>query len=278
MILFNDERSLKLKTTPQQLKSGLKILIKKKGLTYGELAGKLGVSLPTFKRWMGAEEIKLGRLLEICAELGSTLSELEAISGAEAKRAVGFFTLEQERFFCENMHYFTYLSNLYAGGSPEKIAREFSLTERSTELYLLRLERRGLLQRDGKGRVRLLYEDLPNWNPGGPLIRAHHKNIIEHASGFFSRRISKILGQEKDREKMFLTYGVHRVRKGVFEEWQKKFADLFREIEVQSRLESQLPTGPDQVYFVVSHLHTALGDKDPELRGLMEGFAPLVNL
>lgn len=268
-----------MKVTPAQLKDGLKILLKKKDLGYEEVAGRVGVSLPTFKRWMGAEEIKLGRLLEVCAILETSLGELEALSTTEAKRQKASLTMEQEKFFAENMHYFTYLSALLSGDSPEKIARENELTPKSTELYLLRLEKIGLLHRDGKGRVKLAFNDSPGWSPRGPLIRAQYRHIIESSGEFFKRRTSRMIdGTRGEKEKLGLTYMAYKVRREVHDEWAKRLGDLVRDFQAESSLEQLLPEGDDQITVVMSIMQATVEQDDPESKTFATTFGKLVNL
>lgn len=265
-------------TSTDELKASVKSLMKRRGRTYAELAERLGVSLPTVKRILGPEDLSVGRLLEICEWLDVTLSDLETLAGLEAKRRAGDFTAAQEEFLAKNPNYLTYFAVLHSGDSPEKIARDHGLTAKSTELYLLRLEKLELLHRDSKGRVRLTPPRFPNMTRSGPLIRSQYRQLIEKFGSFFQRRFAKTLSGEKDDGPTWMTMYSGKLSRKTSRDWQEKLGELQKELERQARLEEKLDAIEDECYFVVSHMHTALEPSDPEVGILKETMGRIVNL
>lgn len=261
-----------------ELKNGVKVLMKKRGRTYANLAEHLDLSLPTVKRVLGPEEMSLGRLLQICDWLDVSLSDLETLANLEVKRAVGEFTPEQEKFLSENPGFLAYFAHLHGSETPEKIARDYSLTARSTELYLLRLERIGLIRRDSKGRVRLAHRTFPNFSKDGPLVRSQYRQLIERFGDFFVRRFSKTLAGVEKPVPTWLTMFSGRISRKTANDWETKYRELQRELERQSNLEEKLDVIEDECYFVLSHMHCMLEPRDPEIAGLKETLGRIVNL
>ncbi|MGE3760188.1 MAG: helix-turn-helix domain-containing protein [Pseudobdellovibrionaceae bacterium] len=262
-----------------QLKEAVKLVMKKKKLTYEDLAEHLQVSLPTVKRILGPEELTLSRLLEICDWLKLNLSELESLAGLHAKQDRDCFTLEQEQFFVNNQHFLTYLGLLHDGDSPEKIATEFGLTPKSTELYLIRLERMNLLRRDSKGRVRMTHSDVPNLNGSGPLIRAQYKSLLQKGSDIFQRQLGAALSaQKKGDKKVWVSMTMLRLSQKTATEWEEKYRSLQRDLELQSNVEEKLGHLENERQFILMHMHTSLLPNDPEVLGYKTTFGNIINL
>lgn len=108
----------------QNIKAVIKKLLKLKKLTYEEVETDLECSVPTVKRILGAEELTLTRLLQFCELL--------------------------EVFLAKNQAHFAYLLKLYAGQSPKQIAEKYGLTARSTDNYLIALEKHELSRVTGR--------------------------------------------------------------------------------------------------------------------------------
>lgn len=269
----------------EDYKEALKKTLKSRGRTYRELASHMGVSLPTVKRWLGAEEIAMGRLLEILDWLDLSLAELESLAQIEIRREVGVLTLEQEKFFVQNPGCLAYLSALHSGESPGMIAEKNGLNEASTELYLLRLERQGFLSRDSRGRVRLLHRALPGNNAKGPLLRRQYKQYIEASGDFFKRQVSKMIenldrGREKSTHPGWMSIEAMKVSASAYREWQRRAVEIIKEIHRRAELERRLEPSADTVNVAVSFFcaSTDLGDPDIEILtsplGRIENIAP----
>lgn len=265
-------------TSAEGLKETLKALMKRQGRTYADLAAHLGVSLPTVKRALGSEEMPLSRLLEVCAWLDVSLSDLEALAHLEAQKTRASFTLEQEEFLAANPGYLSYLAQLHDGDSPAKIAKNFQLTARSTELYLLRLERLELLHRDGKGRVRLAHRDFPMYQKTGPLIRTQYRDLLDRASGFFQRQLSRKLSDPRLQDSATLRQMMIRLSAKTIRQWSEKQEELLRELRQQAALEEKAEMLEDERFFVICLMQSSLAPDDSEVRGLKETLGRIVNL
>lgn len=272
-----------MKRRAETYKDALKKVLKTKGKTYQELAEHLQVSLPTVKRWLGPEEISLGRLLEILDWLDVGLSELESLSEIEQRREGETLSIEQEKFFVQNPAYLAYIAALHGGESPEQIAEKHSLNKASTELYLSRLERMEFLTRDSRGRVRLLHRDLPGHNLKGPLLRAQYRHYIEASGDFFKRRISRMIermdkGVEGDKHRGWMSIRAMKISRASYLEWHGRAIEFVKEIDRRAELESKLEPAADAVNVVVSFFDASVELDDPDIDLIASSMGKITNL
>ncbi len=146
----------------QKIKSVLKGLLKKKGITYEELAQQMECSVPTVTRILGTEELSLNRLLELCEIVEIDLAELAVLTQENGEKEEKF-TPEQEKFLAKNKNYLGYLLKLFSGETPKQIAEKNSLTQRSTDKYLIQLEKQELIHVTGKQKVKPAFKRFPTF-------------------------------------------------------------------------------------------------------------------
>lgn len=176
----------------QALKDALRRLMKLKGRSYQDLADHLDVSLATVKRILTKEELTLGRLVVICEWLGLSLADLDAAADT-APGEDREYTEEQELFLAADPRYLVYLYHLWDGLSPDEIAKRFKLKKASTDRYIIRLEKLGLVRTTGKGRAVPAHRKQPNWRPKGPLVRTHYDHLTTRFMDFFARRVREVM-------------------------------------------------------------------------------------
>lgn len=162
----------------RSLMNALARVARAQGLTQADLARRLGVSLPTLKRWLRGEGIDLASLEALLNELGLSLAEAAALVPGDASR--GFdYTVEQEAFFARHPYFLAYFDRLLAGNSPAQIRRRSQISERATSRYLRKLAELGLIERLEGGRVRLLPRGEPRWRKGGPLSQRFRGEALQ---------------------------------------------------------------------------------------------------
>jgi transcriptional regulator with XRE-family HTH domain len=175
----------------QRIKAALKNLLKKKGLTYDDLAEQLECSVPTVKRILGPEELTLNRLLQLCEIVDIDLAELETLIADKGPREERF-TPAQEDFLAKNRGHFAYLMRLFDGDTPKKIAEKHGLTPRSSDKYLIALEKHKLIHVTGKQKVKPAFKSIPHFG-SGPLAKAYSESFIKNGMTFFVNRINEAL-------------------------------------------------------------------------------------
>ena len=168
-----------MKDLNKQAMQIIKIKSKSLGLTQETLAKKLGVSLPTIKRWYGGGTITLDSLNLLVNEVGLTLTEV--FSSLESSLSPSFqYTDEQESFFSSNPDYLAYFDNLLRGYSPSQIQKKFHLIDKKCISYLAKLDRLKLIEWLPNNKVRLLVHGEPIWKPGGALATKLRSDILKN--------------------------------------------------------------------------------------------------
>lgn len=232
---------MSLKT--KEIKLAIKVMMKRKGYTYGNLATHLEVSHATVKRILTSEELSLRRLLVICDWLELTLSDLEAIASSADFDRVVTYTQEQEEFLSSDPRYFVYLIHLYSGIKPSDIAQQFGLNKRSTEKYLLKLEQNDLIKVTGGGQVRPKHKTQPRWISGGALMQAHYKSAMRVFSKFFVVQADEEAGGQKSSDAprpLWTSLACRPMGKKNAHAMQKELEELVKRWEKVASLEEKI--------------------------------------
>lgn len=146
----------------------LKTALRKRGLTYADLAARMDLSEPTIKRLFSDRDCKMGRLLALCDHAGVSLGDLldharrHAPAPLDLPPAVEAELAATPRLF----HLFILLRD----GVPEvEIMDCIGLSRAEMVRLQLRLEHLGLARTGADGRIRVL-SDLPvRFRRHGPL-------------------------------------------------------------------------------------------------------------
>jgi DNA-binding Xre family transcriptional regulator len=124
----------------------LKRVLKRKKMTYRQLAESIGMSESGVKKLFSAGDCSMGKLLQICAVLEISFTSLIEQSSIDNYVEITF-TPKQMTFFEENPQYFSFLSELVRHEYDlEHVSRVHSLDDRSQKHYLRKLYGMGLLQ------------------------------------------------------------------------------------------------------------------------------------
>jgi DNA-binding transcriptional ArsR family regulator len=175
------------------LLQALKQVMKNQGVTYGDAARHLELSLPTVKRLFISGEMPLSRLLKLTHWLGLSLTELVALAETKPKGNTRL-NRGQEEFFAENPMVLAYFYALKGGQvTPAEIAEHYGLTPRSTRFYLRALEEQGLIRLLADDKVKMVAERGLEWDDGGPLGRA----VTQKAVGSFVHHAFEAIGKSR---------------------------------------------------------------------------------
>ena len=268
-----------MKPTQEQLKAATKSLMKSQGKSYQDLADHLGLSLVSIKRIMSKEEVTMRRFLEICDWLDTGLAELEKIAEYSQSNKKIYFSVEQEKFLVKNPEYLSFLFNLYADETPEKIQKKYGLTEKSVGLYLLRLEKFDLIKKVS-GKYRPFQKTFPSPIPYGELTLSQYKNVLETGLSFFSRNKS-LMVQRRDPAADLgsnTTFSVMDVSRESYLAWYEKFKNLVQEINNIAEVETKIESLKNKKTVVLMHLHAVLENDDIEKEGIANMFGKPVNI
>lgn len=157
--------------------SELKIALRERGLTYADVASKLGLSLASIKRLFSSGDFSLARVDQICELTGSGLRELlERAHDRAAPTNPLTLAQEQELVSDPKLLFITWL--VVNRTTIEDIVRLYRFTEREALGYLIRLDRLKVIELQPANRARLLVSRRFTWRPGGPVQRYIHDKLL----------------------------------------------------------------------------------------------------
>jgi DNA-binding Xre family transcriptional regulator len=244
------------------VRSALKLVLKRRNMSYNSLARELGVSLSTIKRILTTEDISLERLFELCEVLACPPEEIIGLA-RESESSEVRFSDEEDEFLARNPSLFRYHSLLLAGKTPAQISLRFRLEQKETSFYLNELERAGLLRRTSRGLVRLKYAGRnPQWAAHGKLQQIYlHRvlsRVVDHFSARF-REFEKLRPSEKPP--LSLSLAIKRMRPATLARFAEEAKQLFQRCrmtaELEERLEGEAETVP-VVFGFLGDLHNSI--------------------
>jgi transcriptional regulator with XRE-family HTH domain len=265
----------------QKIKAVIKDLLKKKSITYDDLAEQMECSVPTIKRILGAEELTLNRLLQLCEIVDIDLAELETLTNASTEKEESF-TDAQQVFLSKNRSFLAYLMKLFDGKTPKQIAEENNLTARSTDKYLIGLEKQELIHVTGKQKVKPNFKRLPTFG-GGPLAKLYFNAFVRSSSDFFAERLQVAINQTEDEKKSHkhmatfstVSFKISKASYVAFAQAQEK---ALRDLENLSIFEEKSKHDNDLMTTVITQAHTILPNEDPSLKIFNNPLGPITNL
>lgn len=264
----------------QQIKSVLKTLLKKKGLSYEDVADKLECSVPTVKRILGPEEMSLNRLLELCEMVSIDLGELQQMLG-EGDAKDEKFTPAQEVFLVKNPSHFAYLMKLFDDKSPKQIADEYGLTARSTDKYLIALEKQELIKVTGGGKVKPAFRVMPYLGKG-ILAKNYFQRFIESGAEFFIQFIHQsLLSQEPGVEsKTSGKFGMQAMgmTRETYKQWQLEQEKALQVLMKRASFEEKTKDASELMTAVVIDAYALVENDDPGLKNIDSSFGKIENL
>ena len=264
----------------QEIKTVIKALLKKKNLSYEDVAEKLECSVPTVKRILGPEELSLNRLLELCEILSIDLGELQTLLG-EGEKKVEKYTLEQENFLARNRSHFAYLMKLFDDKTPKQIAEEYKLTARSTDKYLIALEKNELIRVTGGGKVKPAFKSSPILGRG-VLAKVYFEAFIQSGATFFTRFIHEsLLPRDKDEKPKtsgkFVLNGV-RMTKATYDLWAQEQDRAFQELMKRASFEEKTKDADELMTAVIMNAHALVENDYAGLKPLDTAVGTIENL
>ncbi|MCW8876293.1 MAG: helix-turn-helix domain-containing protein [Kangiellaceae bacterium] len=171
----------------------IKQALKKKGITYTQVAAMLDTSEITIKRSLNNPSIGLARLLQLSEIAGVALSSLLAQSETSPQKH-HYFTPAQDKAFADAPHLQSYFVELFFyQKSPQQIAEENQLSPVSTYRYLTSLENIGLIKLFSENRFRFLVKP-PLGFPADSLY------IKKQINRFIQLTCEKVLSPERDKQ------------------------------------------------------------------------------
>ncbi|HET7547222.1 MAG TPA: helix-turn-helix transcriptional regulator [Usitatibacter sp.] len=202
----------------------LKRLLKRRGMSYRELARQLDVSEPTVKRLFSRGGFSLDRVVRIASVIGISLAELAQQAEQSAAR-IRTLTDAQERELVSDQALLLVAACALNGWTIEEIIGTYRFSRAECLRKLLKLDRLGLITLLPGDRIRLNVERDFDWIPGGPIQTFFRKQEKDHflASDFESpgETLFFLFGMLSPHAKQRLDAQLRKLR--------DEFAELHRE-------------------------------------------------
>jgi DNA-binding Xre family transcriptional regulator len=156
--------------------NGLKLAMKARRVTYGELGRRIRLSEPSVKRILSRGTLTIVRLDEICSALDIGLPEILRLTG-EHDDSPGVLSLEQERALAEDPDLFACFYLLVNGRSGRDVASDVGADEKTVRRWMARLDDLHLIEMRPRLRAKSRVASVVAWRADGPLRRAYEGRI-----------------------------------------------------------------------------------------------------
>lgn len=160
----------------------LKRELKTRGVTYAQVARKLGLSEASVKRMFSRREFTLKRLDQVCQLTHSDFSDLTRILNRE-ETLISQLSQEQEKEIASSIKLFLVAVCALNHVGPEQIIEIYDISQAECIQLLIKLDRIGFIRLLPNNRIRLLVSRDFAWLPDGPIQRF----FKQHAHGDYVR-------------------------------------------------------------------------------------------
>jgi hypothetical protein len=162
----------------------LKRELRARGVTYAQVARKLGLSEASVKRMFSRKDFNLKRLDQVCQLAGGEFSDV-ARALYQEESLVSRLTPDQEREIVANRKLFLVAVCVLNHVGFEQIVAIYDISRAECIQLLARLDRLGFIQLQPNNRIKLLVSRNFSWLPDGPIQRFFNQQA--HTEYFRSR-------------------------------------------------------------------------------------------
>jgi len=216
-------------TDTHRIVDTVKQLLKAQGVTYAELARRLGLSHASVKRLFSAQTFTLARLAQVCRVLEIDFFDLARLARgrAEAPREL---TERQESALAQNAKLLGVFYLLLSDWTADEILAAYELREPELTRLLAQLDRLRLIELLPHNRVRVRAPKLVQLRPGGPIHRAHGKRVID-----------EFIAAEFDRAGGHFRFEYRELSKASYALMQRRLDRLAAEFLELAELDAAMP-------------------------------------
>jgi len=209
----------------------LKRFLRGQGITYADIARRLGLSESSIKRMFSKQTFTLKRFEQICDSVGIEISDLIDFMN-DRREYLTVLTPEQEQALLANpkLLLMTYL--LINGWKLDEITTHFLIEEDEAERLLIHLHRAKIVELLPFNRVKLLTARNFTWRKDGPVQK------------FFANQVQReFLDSSFDGKDEQLRFVGGTLSPASLTQMQQSIGRIAREFDELSRRDSTLPLG-----------------------------------
>jgi transcriptional regulator with XRE-family HTH domain len=165
----------------------LKRHLKARGITYAQVATRLGLSEASVKRMFSRKDFTLQRIEEVCHVAGIAFADL-AREFTHEPAGVTHLTVEQEREIVSDPKLMLIAICAVCNWTLEQIIATYDIPKVECIKYLARLDKHKIIELMPDNRIRPLISRTFSWLPNGPIQRYFRSRIeAEYLSSSFKR-------------------------------------------------------------------------------------------
>lgn len=226
-------------STTKDLVQALKAELKRAGITYAELARRLGIAESSVKRIFAKADMPLSRVDEVLAVLRIGFAELaEQVVHAQPLRRE--LTLEQERAVVADRKLLLVAICCLSQWTYEQIVATYTLSEAETVRHLVRLDRLGVIELRPLNRYRVKLDKTFRWRAQGPVMDYFRREVVPDYFGG---------GFDAEGETLMLVHGrISKSLAGIFVERLQRVGQDFAQ---QHLADQKLPDDKKDAYTLV---------------------------
>ena len=155
----------------------LKRSLKTRGLTYKDVARRVGLSEGSIKRVFSEETFTLQRLESICTAIGISMSELVRSATNAQESGSQYLSLEQEQLLAGDSRLLACFYLLLNGRSSAEIIQRMDLTDRALREIYVKLDAARLIELQPRLKARLRVGPVVTWRVDGPVHRVYEQQV-----------------------------------------------------------------------------------------------------
>lgn len=148
----------------------LKQVLKSRGVTYAEVARRLGMSEASVKRVFAKESFTLKRLDRVCQVIGIEITDLAKMVEQEAEHLTQL-SLEQESEVVSEPKLLLVAVHALNHWTMDEIVSQYAITKTECIHLLVRLDRLRIIDLLPNNRIRVIVGRNFSWLPDGPIQR-----------------------------------------------------------------------------------------------------------
>lgn len=210
----------------QQLIVTLKKQLKAKGLTYRDLAKKIGISESSIKRTFAEGSFSLQRVEQICHLMDMDVADLVHMMERETPR-ITQLTEAQEKEAADDPRLLAVAFLVINGWSYRNILDHYPMNELSLVRYLLKLDKLRVIDLLPNNRIKLLISPNFSWRHNGPVQQAIAQIVL---TTFLDGDIEKAGG-----EMLFIPGMLSESSRAEMTRHIRQLAQLFNELKRQNQ-------------------------------------------
>src|SRR5690606_13591191 len=160
----------------ERIVANVKAALKARGVTYAELAKRIGLSETSVKRVLSRGTLSLKRLEQICDAIGASVGEIAQLALGPADRHPEMLTLGQEKALAADPQLFACYHLVANGRSNREIEAAMQASAETVKDWLERLKALGLVT-PAAGRKHAVAAVAVKWRPDGPVRKLYEREV-----------------------------------------------------------------------------------------------------